>query len=340
MIIDCHCHAGTGDGLSGPWDTRASLRDYLRRADQAGIDRTVLFPPFHSDYRLANRQTGSIAAQQAERFFFFAFVHARRDRGRVAPMVREAVVQFRCAGIKVHHHDARISRRSARPPGPSDCRSCDVLGEVSTVELIATEYPDVPFIIPHLGSFADDWQAQRAMLDQLVRHPNVFADTSGVRRFDLLTEAVRRAGPGKILFGSDGPWLHPGLELAKSGCSGFRRRQNHGYSQETSSISHPGRGAIASLRPADGMCLSPCRLAKLKRTVGDAQFPRCTTQASSFGFHHQPNGQVGHAFPELFQSHPRRQGAPHDILPINAPPVRPRGGRGALPFLREADRRP
>ena len=21
-IIDCHCHAGTGDGLTGPWDTR------------------------------------------------------------------------------------------------------------------------------------------------------------------------------------------------------------------------------------------------------------------------------------------------------------------------------
>jgi hypothetical protein len=36
-----------------------------------------------------------------------------------------------------------------------------------------------------------------------------------VRRFDLLQEAVQRAGAMKILFGSDGPWLHPGLELAK-----------------------------------------------------------------------------------------------------------------------------
>ena len=26
---------------------------------------------------------------------------------------------------------------------------------------------------------------------------------------------MRRAGAHKILFGSDGPWLHPGLELAK-----------------------------------------------------------------------------------------------------------------------------
>ena len=47
------------------------------------------------------------------------------------------------------------------------------------------------------------------------RYPNVFADTSGVRRFDYLVEAVKRAGPQKLLFGSDGPWLHPGLELHK-----------------------------------------------------------------------------------------------------------------------------
>jgi len=49
----------------------------------------------------------------------------------------------------------------------------------------------------------------------LTRHANIYTDTSGVRRFDLLAQAVQRAGPGKILFGSDGPWLHPGVELAK-----------------------------------------------------------------------------------------------------------------------------
>jgi hypothetical protein len=49
----------------------------------------------------------------------------------------------------------------------------------------------------------------------LTRYANVYTDTSGVRRFDYLVEAVRRAGAGKVLFGSDGPWLHPGLELAK-----------------------------------------------------------------------------------------------------------------------------
>jgi hypothetical protein len=43
----------------------------------------------------------------------------------------------------------------------------------------------------------------------------VFADTSGVRRFDYLVRAIQRAGPHKLLFGSDGPWLHPGVEIQK-----------------------------------------------------------------------------------------------------------------------------
>jgi hypothetical protein len=91
----------------------------------------------------------------------------------------------------------------------------DVVGEVSVVELLAQEYPDVTFIIPHLGSFSDDWRAQLALIDHLVRHANIYADTSGLRRFDLLEQAVQRAGARKILFGTDGPWLHPAVELAK-----------------------------------------------------------------------------------------------------------------------------
>jgi predicted TIM-barrel fold metal-dependent hydrolase len=91
----------------------------------------------------------------------------------------------------------------------------DVMGEVSACELLAREYPDVNFIIPHLASFAGDWRAHLGLIDQLVRHRNIHADTSGVQRFDLLVDAVGRAGARKILFGTDGPWLHPGVELAK-----------------------------------------------------------------------------------------------------------------------------
>lgn len=216
MIIDCHCHAGKGDGLTGPWDTNASLERYLHRAAEAGIQRTVLFAVFHSDYAVANREVSRIVASRPDRFYGLAFVHPERDRGRVYQLVHEAVVRYGFFGIKVHRHDGRITREICESARAFSLPVLyDVTGEVSVVELLATEYPDVSFIIPHLGSFADDWRAQLTLIDHLVRHPNIYTDTAGVRRFDLIEQAVHRAGARKILFGSDGPWLHPGVELAK-----------------------------------------------------------------------------------------------------------------------------
>jgi hypothetical protein len=176
----------------------------------------VLFSAFHSDYRVANRRVARIVQKCPRRFTGYAFIHAERDRGRVAAMVREAVEVYGFRGIKVHRYDARITREICEAARAYHLPVLyDVVGEVSGVELIATEYPEVNFIIPHLGSFADDWRAQRALIDPLVRHRNVYTDTSGIRRFDLLAEAVNRAGAHKVLFGSDGPWLHPGVELEK-----------------------------------------------------------------------------------------------------------------------------
>src|SRR5262249_34700512 len=216
MIIDCHCHAGKGDGLTGPWDTAAPLEKYLRRAAKCGINRTVLFPTFHTDYAVANREVARIVASRVNRFYGFAFVHPERDSHRVGTLVREAVEVHGFCGIKVHRHDGRITREICAAARAYYLPVLyDIMGEVEVVELLATEYPDVTFIVPHLGSFGDDWRAQMALIDHLVRRPNIYTDTSGIRRFDLLEQAVQRAGPGKILFGSDGPWLHPGVELAK-----------------------------------------------------------------------------------------------------------------------------
>jgi predicted TIM-barrel fold metal-dependent hydrolase len=216
MIIDCHCHAGKGDGLTGPWDTSARLDRYLVRAARAGITHTVLFSAFHSDYATANREVARIVASRPSRFLGFAFVNAESDRMRMRSLVRQAVDEFGFVGIKLHRHDAAITREPCEAARAFSLPVLyDVMGEVSVCELLAREYPDVNFIIPHLGSFADDWRAQVALIDHLIRHPNIYTDTAGVRRFDILLQAVKRAGARKILFGSDGPWLHPGLELAK-----------------------------------------------------------------------------------------------------------------------------
>src|SRR5215218_4971926 len=109
-IIDAHCHAGPGDGFAGPWDTSAPLDKYLCRCDEAGITQSNLLAAFHTDYSIANEQVAKIVAARPKRFFGFVFVHAERDRGMVDTIVRRAVIELGFCGIKVHRHDARISR--------------------------------------------------------------------------------------------------------------------------------------------------------------------------------------------------------------------------------------
>ncbi|MBV9791328.1 MAG: amidohydrolase family protein, partial [Chloroflexi bacterium] len=188
----------------------------LRRARAAGIDRTVIFAAQHSDYARANAGVARIASRDPERFFCFACVHASRDAGRIREMVCQAVRRWGFRGIKVHRAEAPATREIAETARAFRLPVLyDITGEAYYIEMIAAEYPEVNFIIPHLGSFADDWRAHRQVIDQLVRLPNVYADTSGVKRFDYVVEAVKRAGAHKLLFGSDGPWLHPALELQK-----------------------------------------------------------------------------------------------------------------------------
>jgi uncharacterized protein len=214
-VIDSHCHAGLGDGFTGPWDTDASLDNYRERAREAGIDVTVLLAPLTSDYRSANRAVGAMVMAEPQCYLGFAFVNPVTDRGRIAVMVDEARAWGAC-GIKVHWKDGRITREIAEVARRRKLPILyDPAGDTATVEMAATAYPEVAWIIPHLSSFSDDWKAQIAFVDQLVRLPNLFTDTAGVRYFDVLADAVRRAGPDKVLFGSDGPFLHPAVEISK-----------------------------------------------------------------------------------------------------------------------------
>ncbi|MCC5635167.1 amidohydrolase family protein [Nostoc sp. CHAB 5844] len=216
MIIDCHCHAGKGDLLTGPWDTNAPIEIYLKRAKAAGIDKTVIFSPFHSNYEHANANTARIAMRYPGRSLCFAFIHPQRDQGRIYRLVKQAVTQWGFCGIKAHRMDGPASRELCEVAGIFQLPILyDPVGETDLIELLASEYPHVNFIIPHLGSFADDWRAHVRVIDQIARYPNVYTDTSGVRRFDYLVQALKRGGVHKILFGSDGPWLHPAVELYK-----------------------------------------------------------------------------------------------------------------------------
>jgi hypothetical protein len=216
MIIDAHCHAGKGDLMTAPWNTDAPLAAYLRRARVANIDKTVVMPAFHTNNWQANQEVARLIARHPNRLIGFAFVNAKRDAGRIFRMVKHAVTKWGFRGIKVHGYEAMPNREicdTARALALPVL--VDVASRAEVVDMFAPQYPDVNFIIAHLGSFTDNWKTHQQVIYQMARYPNVYADTSGVRQFDYLVQAIRIAGARKLLFGSDGPWLHPGLELYK-----------------------------------------------------------------------------------------------------------------------------
>jgi len=216
MIIDCHCHAGKGDGMTAPWNTNAPIEPYLRRARAAGIDKTVIMAPLHGNYEQANAEVARIVARYPQRLIGFVFVHARRDAGRIFRMVKQAVERWGFRGIKVHGFEAMPTREVCETARAFHLPILvDIVSRPEVVDMFAPEYPDVNFIVAHLGSFTDNWKAHEQVTYQLARYPNVYADTSGVRQYQYLVKAIQRGKARKLLFGSDGPWLHPGVELQK-----------------------------------------------------------------------------------------------------------------------------
>jgi predicted TIM-barrel fold metal-dependent hydrolase len=219
MIIDCHCHAGLGDKMTSPWNTHAPLKSYLRRARAAQIDRTIVMAPFHSDYAVANAQLARIVVRHPGRLIGFAFVHCTRDAGRILQIVDDAVRKWDFRGIKVHGHEAMPTRevchaaRTFRIP-----LLVDVTSRAEIVDMIAPQYPDVNFIVAHLGSNTDDFRAHQQVAYQLARYPNVFADTSAVRQFDYILRRSNARGRANFSLAPMGRGFIPGSRSRKFAC--------------------------------------------------------------------------------------------------------------------------
>src|SRR5262249_17314660 len=154
---------------------------------------TVVFPAFNSDYAAANRELARIVERFRPRLIGFAMVNPKTDAGRVREIVREAVTRYGFRGLKIHGHESMPTREVCDAARQFTLPVIvDVVGNPGVIDMFASHYPDVRFIIAHMGSFADDWRPHERVIEQLARSPNALADTSGVRRFDYLVQAIKR----------------------------------------------------------------------------------------------------------------------------------------------------
>jgi predicted TIM-barrel fold metal-dependent hydrolase len=213
LVIDAHCHAGRGQAMSAPWTAKADVEITLRHMAEAGIDRTVIFPINNAEYERPNREIAAICARYPDKFIGFAKHDPQTEAGRIRAMLRQEVEELGLKGLKLHRLPTREVLDAVAELGIPILYHPE---KVSNFHLIASEYPQIPFIMAHLGSFASrDWTEHIAAIDAARRYPNVYLDTSSVVFFQFLEKAAKEAGPEKLIFGSDGPELDSRVELYK-----------------------------------------------------------------------------------------------------------------------------
>jgi len=212
-IVDCHAHAGTSPGLKEPWTTVADPAAILRRAAEAGIDRTIIFPINHDTFEEANREIAAICRRYPGKFIGYAKHDPVNEKGRIRDLLTCEVRELGLRGLKLHVH-----------PGPEVLDVVAELGipiiyhpgRVAQFDAIARDYPTVDLILAHLGSdLSTNWREHVAAIEMAQRYSNVYLDTGAVVLTRYIEQAVRELGPGKIIFGSDEPEVDCRLEIYK-----------------------------------------------------------------------------------------------------------------------------
>jgi uncharacterized protein len=212
-IIDAHCHAGKGEAMSAPWSSYADPEITLRRAEEAGIDKTVIFPINNPTYEKANQEISRTVAQYPGKFIGFAKHDPESEAGKIKRLLTYEIKELGLKGLKLHQVPTREVLDTVaelnipilfHPP------------KVADYHMIASTYPQVNFIMAHLGSFASqDWSEHLQAIDVAKRYPNVYLETSSVVFFEYLELAARELPADKIIFGSDGPLVDSRVELYK-----------------------------------------------------------------------------------------------------------------------------
>ena len=88
-----------------------------------------------------------------------------------------------------------------------------------SIEELAVSFPAARIIIGHMGH--GNVVYINGSIDVALRNPNVYLETSGMPMHTKIREAYERVGETRVLFGTDVPFHHPVVEIAKVRVSGL-----------------------------------------------------------------------------------------------------------------------
>ena len=220
MIIDFHAHVGKD--LEGE---EHSVEQLLEHMDEAGIDKSVVFPFNCSDSELI-RESKIILENSKENDRLIPFM--RFNPNTITKEELEKLLAMGFKGVKLHPNTQSfmpndkkmfwIYEMIEKKGLPILFHSKMMSGESSNPEHlldVAEQFPNLKIIIGHF--FGDVF----SIIPKVKNYPNVYTETSIYARTLRIRDIVEKQGFTRVLFGSDTPYDHPEVALKKIKYSGL-----------------------------------------------------------------------------------------------------------------------
>jgi predicted TIM-barrel fold metal-dependent hydrolase len=220
-VIDNHCHLGPHSGFFQP---QSAAADLVRTMDRIGIEQACVFPTLAITTDMVAGNTMGLAAAGAfpDRLLAYISVDPHRPVGAIEAELGRCF-DAGARGIKLHtglaqypfdgpgYHLAFAFAHEHRLPLISHG-----VGTPETLRRIARTYPDAHFIVAHAGASGPAPGAGPGVHAVAAAEPNVYLDlASSTGRFGAFVSSVTAAGAGKLLFGSDMPWMCPTHQIGR-----------------------------------------------------------------------------------------------------------------------------
>ena len=221
MIIDFHTHLGRGEPDADELQRDILPEQLIQVMDEAGVDRAVCFPVTYTNYRWAIGEIAEAVRAYPNRLIGFARVGDTEDAHEI---LRWAVLEMGMRGLKLHHgcdhinptspnlHRVMVQAEELAIPVIFDC-----FAERARLVIPLAERYGCPIVLGHMGGL---WNVAwiDACIEAARRHQHIFLETSSVLLFGKIEKAVAEVGSRRILFGTDGPPIHPKPEIEKIRC--------------------------------------------------------------------------------------------------------------------------
>lgn len=212
IVIDAHNHIGTRHGAT---QTGADL---VAKMDGTGVAKAVIFPFVEGNF--TNDAVKTAYDQFPERLIPYCAVNPWQPDA--AAEVRRCVRDWGFKGLKLHptingYHlaDPGLVNPLFEEAGDLGIPiivhgASDLYNAPPEFAEMARRFPRVKLLMAHMGFF---WAVDQAIA-YAKELPNLYLETSRAPIFEIAT-AVRALGPGKVIWGTDSPFVDYEWEFRK-----------------------------------------------------------------------------------------------------------------------------